>query len=75
MPNFHESFPFPKQRSIQTEILNKLTETWDKKKFFLIQAPTGVGKSPIAIAIANANEKKCIISTPLKILQDQYVKT
>ncbi len=40
-------FPFEKTRIQQDLILEKLEKT--KKRFILIEAPTGVGKSPIAI--------------------------
>ena len=44
-------FPFEKPRPQQEAILKKIEET--DKKFILVEAPTGVGKSPIAICAAN----------------------
>ncbi len=72
--DFHKTFPFPTERPIQTKVLDNLNNNWDKYKFHLLQLPTGTGKSPIAIAISQALEEKSIISTPQKILQDQYMR-
>jgi len=72
--NFHKHFPFEKEREIQTRVLDHLSETWEDNNIKLLNLPTGVGKSCIAIAVSHALKGKTIISTPQKILQDQYMK-
>ena len=70
-------FPYNQMRLEQEIILKKIAEDWETHRFFIISAPTGVGKSAIAIAIGNAVVelgKLAAISTPLKILQKQYSK-
>ncbi len=44
------------------------------KQFFILNAPTGVGKSIIAIASALLSSEKTYITTHTKQLQDQYLK-
>ena len=69
--NFTSYFPFDNPRSQQTEVLDFLEKHWDTKKVFVIDAPTGVGKSGLAIAVARATMSGMIL-TDTKALQDQY---
>lgn len=71
--DFMRYWPFEKVRESQEILLRKIAENWDRKKFILVQSPTGTGKSGIAIAISQAVKNKCIISTPQKLLQQQYM--
>ena len=64
-------FPFPprdNQLDIACEIVNAFTD----HKHVILNAPTGVGKSVIAMAVANYFNKTTSIVTSEKILQDQY---
>jgi len=68
-------FPYETMRPQQEEALRKIAENWDKTKFFILELPTGVGKSGIGIAVGLAAKElsmNSIVSTPLKMLQDQY---
>lgn len=61
-------------RPQQTEVLDKLDEAWAKFKYFAISAPPGVGKTHIALAIADALPKTYLL-TGTKYLQEQYERT
>lgn len=80
-------FPFKSIRSCQETALKAIVEEIGKsnKKYFIIDAETGVGKSALAIAAAKyisqldniANppyEAGTYVLTTQKILQDQYTK-
>jgi ATP-dependent DNA helicase DinG len=71
MQNLEKYFPYDQIRPQQKEILNFIEQNADKK-VFLINAPTGVGKSGIAMAIARACTGKAWLLTETKALQDQY---
>lgn len=67
---------FPKKfvpRPIQKTILEKI-DSYEKSgyKTIIVSAPTGVGKSPIAITLANQKQRSFIV-TASKQLQDQYL--
>ena len=85
MHNIESHFPFPQIREAQREALNALQKALveDDKKFFIVDAETGVGKSAIAVAASgylNALPSKntmlkrrgSYFLTTQKILQDQY---
>jgi Rad3-related DNA helicase len=74
--NFSDYFTRTKlsPRPQQTEVLGKLDEAWTKFKYFAISAPPGVGKSHIALAIADAIPKSYLL-TGTKYLQEQYQRT
>ena len=68
-------------RESQTNVLNFISDVLDKKpdmKFFLLNLPTGVGKSHLAMMIADLyttkinKDAKVDVITASKILQDQY---
>jgi Rad3-related DNA helicase len=53
-PDITKHFPFPTIRDAQAKSLVTVMDSAEKgKKFTLIEAPTGVGKSGIAIAVAS----------------------
>lgn len=60
-----------KARERQVEILNRVEAEWDKYKYFLISAPTGVGKTYIATAIASVSRNAYLLTSTLQ-LQEQY---
>ena len=66
------NFPFDELRPQQGSILTELSKNWNDKKYFFIDAPTGVGKSGIALAIAKMT-KSAFFLTSTKALQDQYM--
>lgn len=67
-----DGFPYAVARSQQQEIFDFIAKNEDKK-VFLINAPTGVGKSGIAIALSKYFGKSYIL-TETKALQDQYTE-
>lgn len=78
---------FENLRDIQQETICKIIDAFNKgKKYFILEAPTGIGKSAIATTIANyysniqnikwdLNDKiiGSYIIVHQKILQDQYI--
>ena len=76
MPNFLSFFEKNglKPRTQQVEALKKLESNWDQYDYFVLDCPTGVGKSFIALAIA-ANTINSYLLTGTKSLQSQYIET
>ncbi len=84
--NYQKLFPHPKEREEQTKAIEfALDSIFNKKKrFVVIEAGTGVGKSAIGLTIGryinqlgNSTEdfaEGTYFVTTQKILQDQYVK-
>lgn len=70
--DFLANFPYTQIRPQQQEILEKVSENWNSKSYFLIDAPTGVGKSAVARAIMGAVDRSYLL-TSTKMLQDQYI--
>jgi Rad3-related DNA helicase len=67
-------YPFPKFRPYIEDALADAEAAFDSgKKFVMINAPTGSGKS--AVAVAFARHFRSAILTPTKILQNQYADT
>ncbi len=67
-------YPFPEYRKYAKEALQKADAAFESgKRFVLIDAPPGAGKSPLAVAFAR--HFKTPIVTPTKILQNQYADT
>jgi ATP-dependent DNA helicase DinG len=83
-PEIRNHFPFPSIRPAQDEALSAVVSTQkENKKFVIIEAPTGVGKSGIAIAAAswcktlpvqNPYGSGAYILSPQKTLTAQYMK-
>lgn len=73
---FKEIFPFDKARPLQREIIEQTISAFENgKRHVIISAPTGIGKSVIAYAVANYFERdggSSYILTSQKILQEQY---
>ena len=82
--NLRDHFPFTEVRDNQGPALDRLTKwTASPKKFFLLEGPTGFGKSPVDIAMASfaktipsygAFQQGAYILTPQKSLAEQYMK-
>lgn len=75
--NIKSNFPFSSIREGQTKALEEASRYLkeDKIKFVVMQAPTGAGKSPMAVALARAvGAHKAYVLTSNKMLQDQYMR-
>lgn len=67
------SFPFKTYRSGQREAIEAAREAFaDGKRFVVIEAPTGAGKSAMAVTLAREANSSYLL-TAQKILQSQYV--
>lgn len=71
---YENSFPFDEMRAVQQGIFNKIDEYLDNPNItdIIIDAPTGVGKSGIAIACLLKSYNGYLV-TANKALQNQYV--
>jgi ATP-dependent DNA helicase DinG len=48
-----KNFPFPTKRERQSYVLNEIATGFASGyKYIILEAPTGFGKSPVAIAVA-----------------------
>lgn len=70
--DFLKNFPFSEIREPQKDVLEKLNKHWDDYKFFVMQLPTGFGKSPVAQSIGMTVDNAFLL-TVTKQLQDQYI--
>lgn len=70
--NIRRYFPFEHPRENQLEIIQRIIIAFENHKYVILNAPTGVGKSPIAITVASFFDGLSSIITSEKILQDQY---
>jgi len=72
--DFTKNFPFPTQRDRQAYVLNEIAAAFASGyKYILLEAPTGFGKSPVALAVA-LTLGSSYICTSTKDLQTQYSK-
>ncbi len=61
-------------------VIKELEKEWENKNVFIIEAPTGYGKSTVSATISLFSIKsddnlKCIVAFPLRtLLEDQYCK-
>ena len=68
------NFPFASQRHNQTTVLNQICAAFNSDyKYIILEAPTGFGKSPVAIAVAMTLGSS-YICTSTKDLQTQYAR-
>lgn len=67
-----------KRRCFIDYAITVMSKEWPNKNIFIIEAPTGYGKTTISqsVALYSLNEElKCIIAFPLRtLLEDQYCK-
>ena len=71
--DFRKNFPFETIRPKQHDVLNKICDAFNSGvKIVVLEAPTGFGKSPVAIAVARTLGSSYICSAT-KDLQTQYV--
>lgn len=74
MNNIVDYFPFNTFRKYQKEVLSEIEKAYNSGvKYFLLEAPTGFGKSAISIAILKYFGSG-YITTSEKVLQQQYMK-
>lgn len=52
MINWRSVFPEKQPRDTQAQILDTLTEKWNDYDYFIVEAPTGVGKSAIGFCLS-----------------------
>jgi len=58
---FHKNFPFPNMREKQSYVLDEIATAFASGyKYIVLEAPTGFGKSPVAIAVARTLETSYI---------------
>jgi ATP-dependent DNA helicase DinG len=68
------NFPFPTLREKQAYVLNEIDSALSSGyKYIILEAPTGFGKSPVAIAVARTLGTS-YICTSTKDLQTQYAR-
>lgn len=73
MQNYENLFPFSKIRDEQRQAIEFALNAFSSgKRFVVLEAPTGVGKSAIGVTIARAMQTDAYILTTQKVLQDQY---
>jgi Rad3-related DNA helicase len=67
-----KNFPFTSQRNNQEKVLHEICDAFNSgRKYIILEAPTGFGKSPVAIAVA-LSLGSSYICTATKDLQTQY---
>lgn len=69
-----EAFPYKTYRQGQREAIDQARDAFARgKRFVVIEAPTGSGKSAIAVTLAR-EARSAYILTAQKILQEQYLR-
>jgi ATP-dependent DNA helicase DinG len=72
--DFIKNFPFQSRRNNQTRVLNEICEAFNSGyKYIILEAPTGFGKSPVAVSVAKTLGSS-YICTSTKDLQTQYAR-
>jgi len=66
-----DCFPHPSMRRFQKEVLERVDQAMGSKKFIILEAPVGFGKSAVAAALCTYLSSAYIL-TSTKQLQDQY---
>ena len=78
--NWRHLFPFGEPRQQQVDVINFTLNAFinDQKRFVILNCPTGIGKSAIAITVARyldqAEHGDAYVLTTQKLLQEQYVR-
>lgn len=77
MTSWQKHFPHKTPRKEQVDIIDFILNAFKEKRFVIVEAGTGVGKSAIGVTVAKFMEETQGYSshfvTTQKILQDQYV--
>ncbi len=66
-------FPFSEIRPKQLSVLRNIADAVDSYKYIVLEAPTGFGKSAVAVTLARALGS-CYICSATKDLQTQYTQ-
>lgn len=67
-------FPFPKPRELQVEAIRRVARAYnDGAHYVVLEAPTGAGKSPLAMTFAQAMGRSYVLTLTGQ-LQDQYLR-
>ncbi|MBN2330966.1 MAG: DEAD/DEAH box helicase family protein [Candidatus Aenigmarchaeota archaeon] len=67
-----EHFPHESVRPLQKAAIHAIDEAWERGyRYVFLEAPTGFGKSAVAITLAKQHPKAFILVST-KVLQDQY---
>lgn len=69
----NNDYAFEQMRPLQVDIIDRIIAAFEDKKYVLLEAPTGIGKSGIVMSIA-LHLKNSYINTSSKLLQDQYLR-
>lgn len=67
--------PYDSFRKYQPEVIEKFYSKWDDYDYFILQAPTGSGKSAVAVALSNLLNARTFIVVKTKQLEEQYRKS
>lgn len=71
---FKKIFPFETPRNGQREIIERIISAFENgKKYVILNAPTGIGKSAIGYTVARHYGNATVL-TSQKVLQEQYYK-
>jgi len=69
-----DQFPFSQYREGQRETIDAARDAFASgKRFVVVEAPTGSGKSAVAVTLAREASSAFVV-TAQKVLQDQYVR-
>jgi Rad3-related DNA helicase len=77
LPDWRQWFPFPEWRAAQAQGLNFIRQALTQADDIFLEAPTGIGKSAMAIALAQSAASinaDTYISTTTISLEDQYMR-
>ena len=76
MLNYQQHFPYPVPREEQNQAIEFALDAFNnkQKRFVIIEAGTGVGKSAIGLTIAKSMATSSYFLTTQKILQHQYIE-
>ena len=66
-----DCFPYPSMRRFQKEVLEQVDQAIASRRFIVLEAPVGFGKSALAAALCTYLSSAYILSST-KQLQDQY---
>lgn len=75
MQNYQQNFPYESLRAEQTTAIEFALDKFsnEDKRFVIVEAGTGVGKSAIGLTIAKTIAESAYFITTQKILQHQYM--
>ncbi len=74
MNNYQPHFPYQTPRAEQTKAIEFALKAFKDKKFVIVEAGTGVGKSAVGLTIAKTISNNAYFITTQKILQHQYME-